>query len=154
MWHRLLPILHNPFLLRAYSSTMGIYVSRQEFMQPEAEKFCAVVDHSGFVAFVESIENSYHVAHFVWNDLKNGVEGNETYLWTSGKFGFSERIKQSSWLYEYRGYNANDPETLFSSESRTVTEKEEGDCLDGHTKNYGSLYVQNCGENLLAVCYY
>ncbi|KAH7702240.1 hypothetical protein AAVH_30608, partial [Aphelenchoides avenae] len=42
----------------AYTPTTFIYVSRQDFTQPEAEKFCAARDDSGFLAFVEHHDES------------------------------------------------------------------------------------------------
>ncbi|KAH7707642.1 hypothetical protein AAVH_25120 [Aphelenchoides avenae] len=98
------------------------------------EKFCAVLDHSGFLAFVESNENSYHVAHSVWTVLKNGEDGNETYFWTSGKFGFF------SWSTSTAATTPTFREALFSRESRAVAEKEGRHCLTVHTKEVEVCY--------------
>ncbi|KAH7710728.1 macrophage mannose receptor 1 [Aphelenchoides avenae] len=140
----------------AHTPTMCIYVSRQVFTHEEAEQFCAKrFESSGFLAFVEDWDESYHISHYVWNDLKNGVEGNETHFWTSGKFSRSRN--QTFWLYEYGGnYHAEIPDALFPTNDSTRKDAESSGrhCIAGHTEHYDQLHAKNCSEKLPAVCYY
>ncbi|KAH7721329.1 hypothetical protein AAVH_11185 [Aphelenchoides avenae] len=142
----------------AHTPSMCIYVSREEFTHEEAEKFCAKrFENSGFLAFVEEWDESYHIAHYVWNDLKQGVEGNETHYWLGGKFTKLERSKgqiDEFWSFDYRGYTADVPKSLFSDASRTAAEKEGKHCLTGHTKDYDTLHAMECTRKFPAVCYY
>ncbi|KAH7702099.1 hypothetical protein AAVH_30753, partial [Aphelenchoides avenae] len=109
---------------------------------------------SSFLAFAGSLEESYDISHFVWNSLKNGVEGNETYFWLGGKHKFYERTNQTFWLFEYRGYYDEVPRELLPDDAEL--EKailENRTCLAGHTEKYMKLYPMHCDEKFPAVCY-
>ncbi|KAH7721330.1 hypothetical protein AAVH_11186 [Aphelenchoides avenae] len=146
----------------AHTPTMCIYVSREDFTHEGAENFCAKrFENSGFLAFVEDWDESYHIAHYVWNDLKQGVEGNETHYWLGGKFTELERKDEDNttrydkfWSFDYRGYSADISYSLFSNESRTAAEGERKHCLAGHTKDYDTLHAMECGRKFPAVCYF
>ncbi|KAH7721332.1 hypothetical protein AAVH_11188 [Aphelenchoides avenae] len=142
----------------AHTASMCIFVSREVFTHREAEEFCAKrFVNSGFLAFVENWDESYDISHYVWNDLKQGVEGDETFFWTSGKFSTSTRTEEKFWLYEYHNsYFAEVPETLFPDKDSTRDDAETDGrhCIAGHTEDYGRLHARDCSEKLPAVCYY
>ncbi|KAH7701170.1 hypothetical protein AAVH_31697 [Aphelenchoides avenae] len=79
----------------AHHPTMCIYVSRQDYTHEEAREMCVNRDLTGFLAFVGGLEESYDVSHYVWNALKNGVEGNETFFWVGGKYKRYERTGET-----------------------------------------------------------
>ncbi|KAH7708321.1 hypothetical protein AAVH_24438 [Aphelenchoides avenae] len=141
----------------AHHPTMCIYATRQEdFTHDAADDWC--INHglhgSSFLAFVGSLEESYDISHFVWNSLKNGVEGNETYFWLGGKYKYLGRTKQTLWLFEYRGYYDIVPRELLPDDAELEKAISEGrTCLAGHTENYTKLYPMSCDVKLPAVCY-
>ncbi|KAH7715953.1 hypothetical protein AAVH_16621 [Aphelenchoides avenae] len=141
----------------AHHPTMCIYATRQEdFTHDAADDWCTNhgLHGSSFLAFVGSIEESYDISHFVWNSLKNGVEGNETYFWLGGKYKYLGRTQQTLWLFEYRGYYDIVPRELLPDDAELEKAISEGrTCLAGHTENYTKLYPMLCDEKLPAVCY-
>ncbi|KAH7709624.1 hypothetical protein AAVH_23100 [Aphelenchoides avenae] len=146
----------HPGSYYAHTASMCIFVSREEFTHEEAEKFCAErYEYAGFLAFVENWDESYDISHYVWNDLKQGVEGNETYFWTSGKF--SRAASGNFWLYEYRSnYFAEIPDALLptSDSTREDDEHDGRHCIAGHTEDYDTHHAMECNRKFPAVCYY
>ncbi|KAH7701173.1 hypothetical protein AAVH_31700, partial [Aphelenchoides avenae] len=94
------------------------------------------------------------ILYFVWNSLKNGVEGNETYFWLGAKFKRLERTGETFWHFEYHGYYDDVPRELLPDNATLQQAILEGKtCLAGHTENYTKLYPMHCDEKLPAVCY-
>ncbi|KAH7684634.1 hypothetical protein AAVH_40858, partial [Aphelenchoides avenae] len=138
----------------AHHPTMCIYASRQDYTHEQAVETCVHRDVTGFPAFVGSLDESYDVSHYVWNALKNGVEGNETFFWLGGKYKFYERTNETFWHFEYRGYYDDVPRELLPDDATLEKDIREGrTCLAGHTEKYTKLHPRNCDEKLPAVCY-
>ncbi|KAH7714240.1 hypothetical protein AAVH_18397 [Aphelenchoides avenae] len=115
---------------------------------------CVNRDLTGFLAFVGGLEESYDVSHYVWNALKNGVEGNETFFWVGGKYEHLTRTDETFWHFKYRGYYDDVPRELLPDNATLQQAIREGrTCLAGHTEKYTKLYPMSCDEKLPAVCY-
>ncbi|KAH7709479.1 hypothetical protein AAVH_23262 [Aphelenchoides avenae] len=136
----------------AYHNTTCLYASKKTYTQAAARMMCADSDGGGFLAFATSPDESKHIADYVRNELKQGVEDNGTYYWLGGKHKYIERTNQTFWLFEYRGYYADIPVGLLPTDINEAI-AEGRTCLAGHTMLNKTLHARPCNEQLPAVCY-